>query len=151
MGWVYVDYGVRHVHLHDMQLWALRHFLANASCRLAVESPNVLFAEAGEFFASWDCPGPGIVTGTDLGRFVRGEPERVRALVRVCDHAIARLRTFGEMVPLAYLVAHINLDSSGGVYTVEQPTAGFIRGVEGIRELLVPHAETGSEMLSADL
>ena len=73
MGWDYVNYGERYVHLHDMELWALRHFLTDAAHRLAAELPDKLFAEAGEFFASWSWPGPGVVIGADLGRFVRGD------------------------------------------------------------------------------
>jgi len=42
MGWDYVAYGDRYAHLHDLQLWALRHFLAGAAGALAAEEPHPL-------------------------------------------------------------------------------------------------------------
>jgi hypothetical protein len=139
MGWDFVTYGDRHARLHDMQLWALRHFLADAAGALAAEEPAPApFAEAQAFFAGWGWPGPGVVTGTGLDEFVRGSPERERALVRVCDRAVARLRDFGEVVPLSYLEAHVNADSPGGVYVADRPSASFVEGVERVRDLLVP-------------
>jgi hypothetical protein len=137
VGWDFVTCGDRHAHLHDLQLWSLRHFLADAAGALAAEEPlPALFAEARAFFAEWGWPGPGVVTGTALGEFVRGSPDRERALVGVCDRALARLREFGGVVPLAYLEAHVNADSPGGVYIGDQPSALFVEGVERIRGLL---------------
>jgi len=100
--------------------------------------------QAREFFAAWDWPGPGVVTGATLDEFVRGDRDRARALIRMCDRAADHLRAFGEVVPLAYLEAHVNADSPGGVYTGEQPSAGFIRGVERIRDLLVTDDAEGA-------
>jgi hypothetical protein len=86
MGWDYVDYGARHVHLHDMQIWSLRHFLADAARHLALGSRDVLFAVAIEFFASCAWHGPGVVTGTDLGQFIRGNRQaRPRATAGAMD------------------------------------------------------------------
>jgi len=142
MGWDYVDYADQYVQLHDMQLWALRHFLADAAGELAAEEPHPTpFAEARAFFAAWDWPGPGVVTGTTLDEFVRGSSDRARVLVGVCDRATDRLRAFGAVVPLAYLKSHVNADSPGGVYTGDQPSAGFIQGVKRIRGLLVSDAK----------
>ncbi|MFL5328939.1 MAG: hypothetical protein ACJ8C4_08475 [Gemmataceae bacterium] len=142
MGWAFVTYGDRYVHLHDMQIWALRHFLAAAASALAAEEPHpALFQQAREFFAAWDWPGPGVVTGTSLEKFVGGNSDRSSVLVRVCERAADRLQAFGEVVPLSCLEARVNVDSPGSVYTGEQPSAGFIRAVERIRGLLVPNAE----------
>jgi hypothetical protein len=137
VGWDFVTYGDRHEVLHDMQLWAVRHFLADAAGALAAEeqSPS-LFAEARDYFAAWSWPGPGVVVGTGLDEFIRGSADRARALVRVCDRAIARLREFGEVVPLPYLEAHVNADSPGGAYTADRPSASFREGIERIRGLL---------------
>ena len=141
MGWSYVTYGNHHAHLHDMQLWALRHFLADAAESLAAEEPHPApFAEAREFFAAWGWPGPGVMTGTTLDEFVLGSPDRERVLVRVCERAAERLRAIGEMVPLAYLEARVNVDSPGGVYTSAQPSSAFVQGIERIRGLLAPDA-----------
>jgi hypothetical protein len=138
VGWDFVTYGDGHEMLHDLQLWALRHFLAEAAAELAGEGPSSgLFAEAQAFFAGWGWPGPGVVTGTGLDEFVRGSAERARALERVCDRAVARLRQFGTVVPLSYLEARLNAESPGGVYIGDQPSASFVEGVERIRGLLI--------------
>ena len=137
MGWDFVTYGDRHAHLHDLQLWTLRHFFADAAAELAAEVPtSAVFAEAREFFMGWGWPGPGVVTGIELGEFVRASPEREQVLVRVCDNALARLRGFGGVVPLDYLDDHVNADSPGGVYLGDQPSESFVDGVERIRGLL---------------
>lgn len=142
MGWDFVTYGDRHACLQDMQLWALRRFLSDAAESLATEGPkSAPFEQAKAFFESWDWLGPGVMVGVELNGFVQGVPDRAQVLARVCDRACDRLRTFGEVVPLAYLEAHINADSPGGVYWIDQPTAEFIRGVERIRGLLVSDAE----------
>jgi hypothetical protein len=145
MGWDYVTYGDRHVHLHDLQLWALRHFLADAAGSLAAEEPHpAAFEEAQNFIAAWSWPGPGVVIGTTLDGFVQGSPDRERVLVQVCDRAADRLRALGEVVPLAYLEARVNADSPGGVYTGPQPSSSFVQGIERIRSLLAPDAEPGA-------
>jgi hypothetical protein len=137
LGWDYVTYGDRAEMLHDMQLWAIRHFLTDAAAALAAAEPDSdLFSEARDFFASWGWPGPGVVTGTQLDDFVRGDADREAALVRVCDRAIARLQQFGEVVPLDYLEANVNADSPGGVYVGAQSSASFQQAVLRIRGLL---------------
>jgi hypothetical protein len=71
MGWDYVDYHDRHIHLHDLELWALRHFLADAAGSLAAEDPHPgLSEQAWAFFGAWDWPGPGVEIGTTLDEFV---------------------------------------------------------------------------------
>jgi hypothetical protein len=141
MGWDYIDYRDRNVHLHDLQLWALRHFLADAAGSLAAEEPqSVAYEEARGFFMSWDWPGPGVMTGTSLDNFAQGNHDRERVLVRICDRATDRLQAFGEVVPLEYLVAYINANSPGGVYTSPQPSHAFVQGIEQIRGLLAPDA-----------
>jgi hypothetical protein len=146
MGWDYITYGEQQVCLYDMELWALRHFLANAAGVLAdEESLAPLFAEAKAYFAAWDWPGPGVVTGIDLDEFVRGSGERERVLVRVCDRAVVRLREFGEVVPLHYLKAHVNADSPGGRYVADRSSACFVEEVERIRSMLIAgSAEPGA-------
>jgi hypothetical protein len=137
VGWDFVTYGDRAEMLHDLQLWALRHFLMGAAASLAAERlDGGSYAEARAFFAAWDWPGPGVVTGTRLDEFVRARPERVRALAHVLERAAVRVRRFGRLVPLEYLAAHVNAGSPGGVFTGPQSSRSFVRALSRIRGML---------------
>jgi hypothetical protein len=137
LGWDYVTYGDRSEMLHDMQLWAIRHFLMDSAASLVVDEPDSdLYSQARDFFASWDWPGPGVVTGIGLDEFVQDSTARESVLVRVCERAITRLQQFGEVVPLDYLEVNVNASSPGGVYVAEQPSASFQQAVSRIRGML---------------
>jgi hypothetical protein len=101
MGHDYITYNDRHVHLHDMTLWSLRHFLILAASDL---DHCVL-----EYVTAWRWQGPGVFTGTDLHEFVGDDITRVSLLRDVFIRARSIIREFGDSISLEYLELHMNL------------------------------------------
>ena len=138
MGHDYIDYGERSIRLRDSDIWELRHFLGRQASEagpadLGVDGPTLrlLLSHLG----SWAWHGPGVVTGTDLPEFVRQDPRRRDALVRLFRRTIARLEGFGGAVPLAYLQEH--LDHGTLIqYVGPRPTGRLVEALEGLVELV---------------
>lgn len=138
MGHDYIDYGNRHVHIPDMDIWTLRHFFIHVA---RAATPDDFNADAStlelmsEFFEKWQWLGPGVVVGTDLTDFVNGEPSRRSSLERLLDRTIQYLSGFGDLIPLEYLQEHVNTPMTS--FVASQPAQRFIREVECLREMLV--------------
>ena len=99
MGHDFITLNDRHVHLHDMTIWTLRHFCIVASVDVDRDTQP--------FFAAWQRLGPGVFTGTDLHDF--GDDDRLDLLRRVFVRAREIIVAFGDSIPLSYLEDHINL------------------------------------------
>lgn len=146
MGWEYVTYNGRAEMVHDLHLWTLRHFLMNAAGSLATGEPaGGPYSQAHDFFASWQWPGPGVVTGTRFDDFVLDRPEKVAILARVLERAAVQVREFGGRVPLDYLETHINATSPGGVYTAEVPSQVLLQAIARLLGMLKPLTPSSEE------
>ena len=120
MGHDFITLHDRHVHLHDMTIWTLRHFCVVASVDVDRDTQP--------FFAAWQTHGPGVFTGTDLHEF--GDAPRLDLLRRVFVRAREIIAGFGDSIPLAYLEDHIN--KTGFRYTQDAPTANIVDAVDRI-------------------
>jgi hypothetical protein len=152
MGWDYITYGQSSEMFHDMELWTVRHFLIDAAKSLKDEGEHApLYTEAGTFFGAWDWVGPGVVTGTNLDRFVQRDATRAWTLVRVCKRAIASLERFGDTIDLDYLQQNINSSSPGGVYTAEHSAEKVKEAILRIQKMLEPDQHNSVKQMTGDI
>jgi hypothetical protein len=112
--------------------------MSAAASLAAGEPPGGPYTQAHDFFAGWQWPGPGVVTGTRLDDFVGDSPDRVAVLARVLERAALQVREFGKLVPLDYLESYINATSPGGVYTAAVSSRSFLRAIARLRAMLRP-------------
>ena len=101
MGHYYISLKDRHVLLHDMTIWSLRHF--------CVVAASEIDCSVEQFFAGWQWHGPGVFTGTDLHEFAGDDARRLALLHEAFVSAQSLVLKFGDEIPLDYLKDNINL------------------------------------------
>ncbi len=137
MGHDYIDYEDRFIRLSDWDIWTLRHFFCRVVGNAQADDLGTNSATLDalrSFFEAWDWLGPGVVVGTDLTEFVKGDQERKRVLVSCLDRTSNFIASFGSTIPLEYLQEHVNIPTAQ--YFVAQPTERFLNSIEGIKNLL---------------
>lgn len=126
MGHEIVVYRDRHAIIHDMDFWAIRHFLL-------AEAESSHDAEFAEFVRSWDWFGPGVYGGEDFDAYFSGDQDREVAFLKLLEATRKRVESFGEFVPLEYLAANVNLRTE--YFTQAQPVSWLVEQLAKLRLL----------------
>jgi hypothetical protein len=121
-----VVYRGRHAIIHDLDFWALRHFLL-------AEADATRRDELATFIRGWEWIGPGVYLGDDFDAFFASDPEREARFLEILSGVVRRLSTFGNDVPLDYLRQHIN--SPMAYFTAAQPVGRWQAQLEELRAL----------------
>jgi hypothetical protein len=98
MGHDFINFGDRYVHLNDLHIVELRHFLLEEVKALAPGDLGLDDAAMDllrNHFEKWEWVGPGVVLGTNLSDFVQRDDQRRKALLLLFQRTIDRLRSFG--------------------------------------------------------
>jgi hypothetical protein len=123
-----VVYRDRNLIIHDLDFWALRHFLlAEAE---ASDDP-----ELAAFIGGWDWIGPGVYLGVEFETFFGGDNGRERAFLKLLHATHGRIESFGESIPLDYLAANGNTQLD--YFTTAQPVARLVQQLASLNELFV--------------
>lgn len=131
MGYDFISYYDRHVHLHDSTIWALRHFLMGAS-----EGQDNIH----RFFAGWQWMGPGVYGGTDLHEYIAGDQERVEQLKGVFNNARETIAGFGDAIPLVYLDQHLRTETAW--HTKPLSTAVLMDAIDQVNAMVIAEEST---------
>jgi len=126
MGHEIVVYRDRHAIIHDMDFWAIRHFLLSE----AESSDN---SDLAAFVRGWDWIGPGVYIGEDFDAYFSDDRSREQAFLKLLNAARARIESFGEVVLLDYLAANINLPLP--YFTQRQPVSRLVQQLAKLQEL----------------
>jgi hypothetical protein len=140
MGHDFITYGQRHVHLHDWDIWLLRHLLlteAQVVTPSDVSADEATLESLRSFIAAWRWIGPGVVMGTELNDFIQNQATRRDILLSLLHRTITRLERMGEVIPLDHLKKHVD-KRRGVTFGKEQQTRRFIKALEQLREMLRP-------------
>lgn len=149
MGHDFITCGDRYVLLKDWDIWLLHHFLLTEAEALGpadVSADEEMLDSLRSFFENWRWIGPGVVMGTDLASFVRGQDSRRELLLLLFHRVIARLEKMGKVIPLDYLDKHIN--ASGAIFGKEQPTEELIETVKQLCEMVEEYDMRPEELLN---
>jgi hypothetical protein len=136
LGHEIIVYRDRHAMVHDMDLWAIRHFLL-------VEAEASDNSEAATFVRGWDWVGPGVMTGVEFDSFLHGDAGRERAFAELLIAARARIESFGQDVPLGYIASNINTPLA--YFAAAQPVERWVRKIVELGELVAPHRKPEDE------
>lgn len=126
MGHEIITYRDRHAMIHDMDLWVIRHFLLS-------EAEACDNSELAAFACGWDWVGPGVYIGKDFDAYFDGDQARESAFLKLLEGARVRIESFGDAVPLNYLVT--NLQSSLACFGGDLPVSGLVQQLEKLKGL----------------
>ena len=121
-----IEYRKRHMIIHDMDLWTIRHFLLS-------EAESSANSDLAAFIQSWDWIGPGVYLGIEFDAYFNGDEAREQAFLKLLNATRARIESFGELVPLDYLAANVNLPIA--YFTDAQPVGRLVRELAKLDEL----------------
>ena len=126
MGHEIVVYRGRHMVIHDMDLWAIRHFLLNG----AEASGN---SDLAAFVRGWDWVGPGVYLGLEFDLFLHDDEARECAFVTLLRAAQVSIQSFGEFVPLDYLAANVSWPQA--CFADAQPVERWVKQIAKLEDL----------------
>lgn len=123
MGHEIVVYGDRAASINDLDFEAIRHFLLTEAERAGAGT-------IASFVRNWKHEGPGVWTGEDFDSFFHRDPALEREFVALLGAADDRVRAFGEVVPVAYVKAHVN-----PTWRESPKSSGWLEAIRKLREL----------------
>ncbi|HTV49308.1 MAG TPA: hypothetical protein VMG59_12790 [Phycisphaerae bacterium] len=126
MGHEIVEYRKRHAIIHDLDFWAIRHFLL-------VSAEEAKQSELATFIRGWDWIGPGVYLGVEYDTFFNGEERLEQQFLRLLVMARKRLEAFGEFVPIEYIESNINLQKA--YFTEAQPVVHWLEQLDKLSDL----------------
>jgi hypothetical protein len=121
-----VVYRDRHAIIHDLDFWALRHFML-------AEAETTRRNELVTFISQWGWIGPGVWLDVEFDKFFASDPEREAQFLELLSGVARRLMAFGTEVPLDYLREHINMPLA--FFTAAQPVERWQGCIEKLRAL----------------
>ena len=119
-----------------MDLWTIRHFLLS-------EVESSANSDLAAFIQSWDWIGPGVYLGIEFDAYFNGDEAREQAFLKLLNATRARIESFGELVPLDYLAANVNLPIA--YFTDAQPVGRLVRELAKLDELSRPHGQAHNQ------
>ena len=137
MGHSFVYYEEDSELLHDIDLWALRHFFIEEAKIAEAEQPNDCATKLRGFFEMWEWVGNGVYINTDFATYVSEQKKRWELLIRHLERTNKRIAEFGEFVPLDYLTVHLKTPHL--YFRGPLPTETFSGCIEKIHALLIRH------------